>query len=296
MSIFTCQIERDAAMVLSDTKGSSIDHSRTFSTSKCSVIPHIPAMVTGRGIASVIYAVVDRISNGGYQSFDQVMEHSGQIVREAYEKCFEDWAGRFGFYEKMAAHGYDLEGFSFMDLMRSLAQDQSFNVQCDVVIIGWSPEKKRMTGVVVTTYDFQETPDTLREAFNPIPMEGPEIVLFGAETPAIHKWISDHSGRVPANMNELKSVLGAQYQWIVDTAEEAGLPEHRLRDCGGDILCTTITKDKTVNQQYVGTLEQCVQLAQGNPQGNGANWHQKPGRNSPCPCGSGKKYKRCCGK
>ncbi len=22
----------------------------------------------------------------------------------------------------------------------------------------------------------------------------------------------------------------------------------------------------------------------------------KPGRNSPCPCGSGKKYKQCCGK
>jgi len=22
----------------------------------------------------------------------------------------------------------------------------------------------------------------------------------------------------------------------------------------------------------------------------------KPGRNSPCPCGSGKKYKNCCGK
>ena len=23
---------------------------------------------------------------------------------------------------------------------------------------------------------------------------------------------------------------------------------------------------------------------------------QKPGRNDPCPCGSGKKYKKCCGK
>ncbi|WP_085931013.1 SEC-C metal-binding domain-containing protein [Anaerophaga thermohalophila] len=22
----------------------------------------------------------------------------------------------------------------------------------------------------------------------------------------------------------------------------------------------------------------------------------KPGRNDPCPCGSGKKYKKCCGK
>jgi uncharacterized protein YchJ len=24
------------------------------------------------------------------------------------------------------------------------------------------------------------------------------------------------------------------------------------------------------------------------------DWHMKPGRNDPCPCGSGKKYKRCC--
>ena len=23
---------------------------------------------------------------------------------------------------------------------------------------------------------------------------------------------------------------------------------------------------------------------------------KKPGRNDPCPCGSGKKYKKCCGK
>jgi SWIM/SEC-C metal-binding protein len=23
---------------------------------------------------------------------------------------------------------------------------------------------------------------------------------------------------------------------------------------------------------------------------------RKPGRNEPCPCGSGKKYKKCCGK
>ncbi|MFQ5600072.1 MAG: SEC-C metal-binding domain-containing protein [Candidatus Krumholzibacteriia bacterium] len=23
---------------------------------------------------------------------------------------------------------------------------------------------------------------------------------------------------------------------------------------------------------------------------------KRPGRNAPCPCGSGRKYKRCCGK
>jgi len=28
----------------------------------------------------------------------------------------------------------------------------------------------------------------------------------------------------------------------------------------------------------------------------GSKSKNKPGRNSPCPCGSGKKYKRCCGR
>ena len=27
-----------------------------------------------------------------------------------------------------------------------------------------------------------------------------------------------------------------------------------------------------------------------------AKANDKPGRNDPCPCGSGKKYKKCCGK
>jgi SWIM/SEC-C metal-binding protein len=26
------------------------------------------------------------------------------------------------------------------------------------------------------------------------------------------------------------------------------------------------------------------------------NFQQQPSKNAPCPCGSGKKYKRCCGK
>ena len=25
-------------------------------------------------------------------------------------------------------------------------------------------------------------------------------------------------------------------------------------------------------------------------------WSEAPGRNDPCPCGSGKKFKKCCGK
>jgi len=29
--------------------------------------------------------------------------------------------------------------------------------------------------------------------------------------------------------------------------------------------------------------------------GQGAEPHSRPGRNDPCPCGSGKKYKKCCG-
>jgi uncharacterized protein len=48
------------------------------------------------------------------------------------------------------------------------------------------------------------------------------------------------------------------------------------------------------------------ELRQGRPSANVMDWvrardagasaRRQPGRNDPCPCGSGKKYKKCCGR
>ena len=39
---------------------------------------------------------------------------------------------------------------------------------------------------------------------------------------------------------------------------------------------------KKIREQEFGTVKQVVK-------------EKEPGRNDPCPCGSGKKYKKCCG-
>lgn len=44
------------------------------------------------------------------------------------------------------------------------------------------------------------------------------------------------------------------------------------------------------NAQRDSPIEQINKMLKSLPQ------EQLPGRNDPCPCGSGKKYKRCCGR
>ncbi|MCF8109221.1 MAG: hypothetical protein K9J81_09540 [Desulfohalobiaceae bacterium] len=138
MTIFTCQIEKDVACVLTDTAASPIDHSRKFSATKCHAIPHLGALVTGRGIGSILHWVFDRIANEGFQSFDEVLDQAGEIVEEVYEDFFEYTANRFGFYEKAEAQGYDTSSSSFFDLLKDYAGENNFNVQADVVLIGYS--------------------------------------------------------------------------------------------------------------------------------------------------------------
>lgn len=53
---------------------------------------------------------------------------------------------------------------------------------------------------------------------------------------------------------------------------------------------TNITVNQTINQVYVETDKKAA-----TPQ-RSAQSPKKVGRNAPCPCGSGKRYKRCCGK
>jgi len=45
------------------------------------------------------------------------------------------------------------------------------------------------------------------------------------------------------------------------------------------------TDDLQAEEQLIASTEKVEPIKAGD----------KPGRNDPCPCGSGKKYKRCCG-
>jgi uncharacterized protein YecA (UPF0149 family) len=44
------------------------------------------------------------------------------------------------------------------------------------------------------------------------------------------------------------------------------------------------------------TEEQRNQISQDYKKSKTVVKEKEPGRNDPCPCGSGKKYKKCCGK
>ena len=51
-------------------------------------------------------------------------------------------------------------------------------------------------------------------------------------------------------------------------------------------------------QQWDGVLteEKRLEIVKDFKRSKTVRVEKKPGRNDPCPCGSGKKYKKCCGK
>jgi uncharacterized protein YecA (UPF0149 family) len=57
---------------------------------------------------------------------------------------------------------------------------------------------------------------------------------------------------------------------------------------------TNITVNQTINQVFVETDKAAKPKENTGPQAKQAT--PKVGRNDPCPCGSGKKYKKCCGR
>ena len=89
------------------------------------------------------------------------------------------------------------------------------------------------------------------------------------------------------------------YNWVQDLEMElhnAGLDkpvyfEHRIR-FGED--CLKRFGEEGLPLDQLGAL--ASQLRQTPPQNRGKPAQPKIGRNDPCPCGNGKKYKKCCGK
>lgn len=57
---------------------------------------------------------------------------------------------------------------------------------------------------------------------------------------------------------------------------------------------TNISVDQTINQVFIETDKAAKPREKNEPQAKGGT--PKVGRNAPCPCGSGKKYKKCCGR
>ena len=72
--------------------------------------------------------------------------------------------------------------------------------------------------------------------------------------------------------------------FIHDEFEQFGLPENDESEAERVPAANVLQPNQTPVQEG----------SEGNPQN--ARVKTKIGRNDPCPCGSGKKYKKCCGK
>lgn len=69
------------------------------------------------------------------------------------------------------------------------------------------------------------------------------------------------------------------------TPAELGLPEPSLKD---------VLKQVSYDNSYIAPLQKAADLLRAYTQQSTVSG--KPSRNGPCPCGSGRKYKNCCGK
>jgi len=124
-------------------------------------------------------------------------------------------------------------------------------------------ELSRLTQIIREAREKKETPE---EVAKKIREELPELASL--------------ADLLPKTRGELYSFL-ALIVAVIALITQSGRSENRT---------TNITVNQTINQMFVET-ERHAKLPQ--PQQRAA---KKVGRNEPCPCGSGKKYKHCCGK
>ena len=142
-----------------------------------------------------------------------------------------------------------------------------------------------LTKIALRTYDIREA------AFTPAVMRELERVVL---LRAVDKNWMDHIDA----MHELRRGIGLSGYAQVD-------PRKEYKRIGADMfeqMISTIRDDTARNIFLVNVRQQREKVAEENPTASDGTLSKtvrkgnKVGRNDPCPCGSGKKYKHCCGK
>ena len=142
-----------------------------------------------------------------------------------------------------------------------------------------------LTKIALRTYDVREA------AFTPAVMRELERVVL---LRAVDKNWMDHIDA----MHELRRGIGLSGYAQVD-------PRKEYKRIGADMfeqMISTIRDDTARNIFLVNVRQQREKVAEENPTASDGTLSKtvrkgnKVGRNDPCPCGSGKKYKHCCGK
>ena len=103
---------------------------------------------------------------------------------------------------------------------------------------------------------------------------------------------------------KLKAAVGAEGLMTIHTAKGLEFPVLVITGCEGDILpnINSAEDEAGLEEERRQRQEQEMQMNKGaagedsKPREPIKREGDKIGRNAPCPCGSGKKYKKCCGK
>ena len=144
---------------------------------------------------------------------------------------------------------------------------------------------------------------------------GKEIVRSLAKTIMLYQ-IDEHWKQHLRNMDDLKqSVQNATYEQkdplLIYKVESYGLFKETVQDITSDVLSFLLrafvplrqnpsvreSVQRRTDMSQMQTSRNDLHTNGGEPKSNAPiRVEKKVGRNDPCPCGSGKKYKNCCGK
>ncbi len=221
-------------------------------------------------------------------------ENLKESVMEMTEDVVEETVSRF-VDEKTHPEEWDLDGLS-----EALWGQFGIKLSFDSILDNGRPAPYEVTGIILEeaqkAYDAKEqdiTPEIMRELEK-------FIMLQAVDT----QW-KDHL----LSMDHLKEGIGLRGYGQRDPLKEYQKEgyelfldmSHRIKEeTVRNIFLVQIATEEDL--QEVSPREQETQLSHG--EGDGGNGKgktvrrqtEKVGRNAPCPCGSGKKYKKCCGK
>jgi hypothetical protein len=177
-------------------------------------------------------------------------------------------------FPSMAQQTYDGEitlteqglGLSKQELVEDYGPEL---LMLEALLIGWSEKKQ-----VMVMAQARSTDDFLPEFMAPSPKSRQ---LFCSSDAPWDDFIAEKG--FPSSTADYVDLMRWKYAWV-----KRNMPD-KLNLCGGRVLSCTIRHDGSMVQRTEG---QMVEASQPAP--------DPVGRNEPCPCGSGKKYKRCCGK
>lgn len=269
MTTFSIALKRDQAKLAIDTMSSG-----GHTASKYFTMPHIGAVCFVSGRAVVLDHLKFSIARlRSLHDFDSLIDVAEDLCMEALEST-----GR----EMMDSEGAD------GDVWQYLEESKWGMLTAEIFFVGYSKRLREMcAGVVLHKHEDGEYV-MHKKALRPRSFNGRSAAALDECEQRLGRQLTDSS-------KDMRLSIGYQFLHGLDQGHDPDAVG------GGDITQATLRPDRSISMQILATADECMSLAQpyfedeAKPQGNVYNCTQKPGRNSPCPCGSGLKYKRCCG-